>query len=525
VTIFMFDIVREPDCIEVFCEEQEHSATVDISFIDDKLYLYLNANGSKPKLVKIRWNYTTKEPVSILGDAWERAYGDLEWKGLSGERFMPWYFLASNGQETVGCGAMVGANSFISFQYDAKGIIAWFDVRNGGCGVALGERKLLMGVLVCEHYKNLSEFAAAKEFCKKISPSPRLPKNPVYGSNNWYYAYGNSSREDILKDAKILAELTEGIENRPFMVIDDGWSENNCAGPWNPNNKFGDMKTLADEMRNIGVKPGIWLRPLHDDVALLRHPEWGYKAEKGETNERFLDPTHPGVKQYLIEVFERLRSWGYELVKHDFTTFDMFGNFGFSMARVVTPEADWNFYDDSKTNAEIVLDLYKLIRETVGDMIIIGCATFSHLSAGIFEISRIGDDTSGRYWNRTRILGVNSLAFRLPQNDAFYKVDADCVGMIPGAIDWKLNKQWLDLLAKSGSPLFVSMHPESLTEEIKLDLKEAFKINALQQNNVFPVDWKYNATPSIWNIDGNIMEYDFFAEDSFYPLIKERCPY
>ena len=111
------------------------------------------------------------------------------------------------------------------------------------------------------------------------------------------------------------------------------------------------------------------------------------------------------------------------------------------------------------------------------------------------------------------------------QNDTFYKVDADCVGMIPGAIDWKLNKQWLDVLAKSGSPLFVSMHPESLTEEIKLDLKEAFKINALQQNNAFPLDWKYNATPSIWNIDGNITEYDFFGEDSFYPLIKERCPY
>lgn len=39
--------------------------------------------------------------------------------------------------------------------------------------------------------------------------------------------------------------------------------------------------------------------------------------------------------------------------------------------------------------------------------------TVSHLCAGIHAVNRVGDDTSGRHWSRTRALGINSLAFRL----------------------------------------------------------------------------------------------------------------
>ena len=61
----MFDIVREPDLIEVFCEEQKHNAKVEVQILDKKLHFYLEANGAKPKLVKARWNYTTKEEIGV----------------------------------------------------------------------------------------------------------------------------------------------------------------------------------------------------------------------------------------------------------------------------------------------------------------------------------------------------------------------------------------------------------------------------------------------------------------------------
>ena len=126
---------------------------------------------------------------------------------------------------------------------------------------------------------------------------------------------------------------------------------------------------------------------------------------------------------YFKNDIERIKSWGYELIKHDFSTVDLFGDYGSRLTATITNYKDWHFCDRSKTNAEIVLDFYKLLREEAGDILLIGCNTVSHLGAGIFELARTGDDTSAREWTRTPKMGVNTLAFRLPQNEAFYMVD------------------------------------------------------------------------------------------------------
>lgn len=194
---------------------------------------------------------------------------------------------------------------------------------------------------------------------------------------------------------------------------------------------------------------------------------------------------------------------------------------GSSLNGKITVSDGWTFNDKTKTSAEIVLDFYRLIREEAGDMIIIGCNTVSHLSAGIFELCRIGDDTSGRIWSRTRAYGINTLAFRLCQNDTFYKVDADCVGIIKDKIDWKLNRQWLDLLSKSGSPLFVSVQPEAITDEIKEDLINAFKINSVQNDVAQPLDWLYNNQPRSWLINNVKTDYDFIM-DSYPELLNAK---
>ena len=93
---------------------------------------------------------------------------------------------------------------------------------------------------------------------------PIFPKKPIYGGNNWYYAYGESSYEEAIMDAEFQAELAEGLETPPSMVIDDGWSQNVCAGPWIANEKFVDMAKIAEEYKKLNVIPGLWIRLLHD---------------------------------------------------------------------------------------------------------------------------------------------------------------------------------------------------------------------------------------------------------------------
>lgn len=514
----MLNILRIPDDTRILSNVQKkhHDAVLRYELVDRKLQIYLCANNEEPEFVCLRWNYITNEPVKVMGDKWERAYADLNWHSLSGEIFMPWYFMVDNGKSVVGCGVMVQPNSFVCFQYDSKGVTGWFDVRCGATGVKLKGRELLIATIVCENYEGISAFEATKEFCKVMSPNPVLPEYPIYGSNNWYYAYGNSSGEGLREDASVIANLTSENKNPPFMVIDDGWQMGNCAGPWIGNEHHGDMGKLAEDFKKIGVRPGIWVRLLHDNEMEEKHPDWCLKTG-------YLDPSHPEVKLYLKEVINRISAWGYELLKHDYSTCDLFGAFGFQLNGLITDYGNWSFYDNTKTSAEVVLDFYRLIKKEANGMIILGCNTVSHLCAGLVEVNRIGDDTSGKKWDRTRALGINTLAFRLPQNGSFYAVDADCVGILGDNIPWSLNRQWLDLLAKSGTPLFVSADPTALTEDMKADLKKAFHINSLQKDIAIPLDWQYNNSPDRWLINGEEIFYNWI-QDCYPKLIYGNIP-
>lgn len=521
----MLQIIRQPDDIIIRTDSGEYRSgcpDVKLRFETEngRLKLYVSADRECPQFLVLRWNQKTEEPCRVFGDRWERSYGDLMWSGIDPERFMPWYFLVTNGKSTTGLGVMVRPNSFVCFEYDASGVTAWVDVRNGGKGVRLNGRELLAAAFVCETYEGISSFQAAQRFCALMSPEPMLPKQPVYGSNNWYYAYGNFTRDGLMRDVELLSELTAGLKNRPFMVIDDGWSVERCSGPWLARPEFGDMGDLADRFRAQGVRPGIWVRLLHNKQLEQAHPDW---CVKRKTLWSALDPTVPAVKEEIACSLRRIKSWGFELLKHDFTTYDLFGALGYQLNGSVTNESGWSFFDDTKTNAEIVLGLYRLIREQTQGMLLIGCNTVPHLCAGLVEINRIGDDTSGKSWNRNRAVGVNTLAFRLPQNRRFYMVDADCVGILGKNIPWELNREWLDLLARSGSPLFVSCDPDSADEQIKKDLKAAFSHSSRQTETAEPLDWEYNKNPAKWLIDGAQAEYDWILH-SYPPLLKAVVP-
>src|SRR5579872_5973047 len=53
----------------------------------------LKAPGVPVKKVHLHWAATFDTNAVFLGDAWERAYGDLEWKPVDKTGPMPWYFL------------------------------------------------------------------------------------------------------------------------------------------------------------------------------------------------------------------------------------------------------------------------------------------------------------------------------------------------------------------------------------------------------------------------------------------------
>ena len=521
--------VNRPDFIELTTETKTVTAkwenddynlddiNVKLNQDNEHLAIFLTAQTSKVKWIKLRWNNLSWDKnVRFLGDAWERGYGDMEWKGMNPNRFMPWYFCAKSEAKSVCYGVKVRPSAMCFWQVDSLGMTLFLDVRCGGSGVNLKGRVIkLADVIACE-MRECTSFEAMQEFCGQMCEDPILPKYPVYGSNNWYYAYGKSSESEILADCDYILNLTKDIENKPYMVIDDCWQEHHRlneynGGPWTKGNeKFPDMKALADKLVKKGVRPGIWVR-------LLLNEDENIKNEWRLSHNNCIDPTNPEALNYIKEDIKRICNWGYTLIKHDFSTFDLFGKWGFQMSPLVTDDG-WHFYDDSLTSAEVVKLLYKAILDASveasnGETLILGCNTIGHLGAGYMHINRTGDDTSGVIWERTRFMGVNTLAFRLPQHGKFYEIDADCVG-IDGGISWSMNKQWADVLAKSGTPLFISVRPNILNETEKQELHEILKVASKQEHHVIPVDWEETTCPEHWQDKDHDIDckYQWFEE-------------
>jgi alpha-galactosidase len=60
----------------------------------------VSAPSSAVKQIRLRWRGHISETSRILGDAWERGYGDLEWRGIVPDRVMPWYVAIDSGSGT-----------------------------------------------------------------------------------------------------------------------------------------------------------------------------------------------------------------------------------------------------------------------------------------------------------------------------------------------------------------------------------------------------------------------------------------
>jgi hypothetical protein len=215
--------------------------------------------------------------------------------------------------------------------------------------------------------------SAHEALCALMSPDPLLPTTPVVGSDNWYSAYGKGfGPEAVLRDARTIVQYADGHPVSPYCVIDDGWTQGGGSapgGPWGTGlpRVFDDMREIASRVKDTGARPGLWFRPSLSRVetAATRPAVW---RDSGHP----LDPSLGVALDAVAADVRRFRSWGYELTKHDFATYDLFGRSAVGSPPELA-EAGWAFADRSRTNAEILVRLYTTIAEAAGDAVVIGC--------------------------------------------------------------------------------------------------------------------------------------------------------
>ena len=379
-----FDLLRAPDAVTAFARFEKtlpagsiqlaprgdtwagQQVEVETKVDKNALALTLHAPSTPIAAVHLRWRVETAPGLAVLGDAWERSYGDLGWRNVITERVMPWYFATYDGESCHAYGVKTDARALCFWQLDQQGISLWLNVTNGGNGVELGARPLTMATVVSRRGASGEDaFDCVASLCKAMCARSSRPIQPIYGANDYAYSYGTSTAESILRDTEFIVSVSPAAGIRPFSVIDGGWSNGTADWP--------DMGKLASEIKLRNARPGLWIRPLEapkEAAQLLLVPSERSGSGNARSGEFAYDPTVPEAREKIRAKFRQAVEWGYEMVKHDFSTYDLLGQWGFAMGPQPTLPG-WSLHDRTRTNAEVIADLYALIREAVGDRTLI----------------------------------------------------------------------------------------------------------------------------------------------------------
>lgn len=213
---------------------------------------------------------------------------------------------------------------------------------------------------------------------------------PKYGDavgwTSWYNYYTDINEEIILENLNAFVENQIPVD---IFQIDDGYQQ--AVGDWLITNaKFPlGMKGVADQIKEKGFKAGLWLAPFvceKNSELFKNNKSWLLKDEFGKPivagfchlwSGRFyaLDIGHPEVRNYLKQVFQKvLDEWGFDMVKLDFL-----------YAAALKPKKN-------KTRGQVMCEGMELLRELVGDKIILGCGVPLGPSFGLVDYCRIGSD-------------------------------------------------------------------------------------------------------------------------------------
>ena len=157
------------------------------------------------------------------------------------------------------------------------------------------------------------------------------------------------------------------------------------------------MKWLADEIRKLGFRPGLWMAPFGTGSTNFykAHHDWFLHDAQGRPircwNGKFtLDPTVAEAREHLRRIFDKAsHDWGYEFFKID----GMSGrNHGYCAHLYERPEIRACFRDPSCPNPfELCV---KSFREGIGeDRIFLACqGHFTGAEAAYADASRTGAD-------------------------------------------------------------------------------------------------------------------------------------
>lgn len=221
-----------------------------------------------------------------------------------------------------------------------------------------------------------------REYYSQYTPRSR---KKLFGYTSWYNHYQNI-------DEQLILEALDKVDERfDLFQIDDGFET--FVGDWldiDPVKFPRGLKPLVDEIHRKGMMAGIWLSPFvaENNSRLMReHPDWIARDKNDDfiyagcnwSGHAALDINHPQVVEYIRRVLRYYVDLGFDFFKLDFL-------YAINLKRI-----------HSRTHAETADFAYSLLREELGDRLILGCGATLSNAFERFDYCRIGPDVSLRF--------------------------------------------------------------------------------------------------------------------------------
>ncbi|MBN1553513.1 MAG: alpha-galactosidase [Phycisphaerae bacterium] len=275
---------------------------------------------------------------------------------------------------------------------------------------------------------------------------------PLTGWCSWYQYDSSITPEHVTRAANEFADWPIPPGGRTIQ-IDDGFQV--MPGDWRPNDKFREgWSELPARIAETGSMPGLWLAPTTvfcQHPIVTEHPDWLQRMPDGTPavsfsnwewcaqpggaefpNEYtnlptyFLDPDHPGAREFMYDIVRSAVAAGWKYLKLDFT-------YPLSTARKA--------HDPTKTQMESLCSLYQLFREAAGeDAIICSCAGMDRWALGYADTARLGADINGD-WKAIRN-NMPEFFPRLATNGVWWNGDPDVFFMRSEHSKLNLEESW-----------------------------------------------------------------------------------
>lgn len=291
----------------------------------------------------------------------------------------------------------------------------------------------------------------------------RTSKKTPCGWCSWYDLNRNITESTVMETVDALIQYKERIP-MDFIQIDDGYQV--YPGDWRANEKFPrGLAPIIEKIQKAGAMPGIWTAPLyaHESTELFKnHPDWFARDDKGDFACKLgnwggtcygMDPSHPGVKEYLRNLYRQKYEEGFRYFKIDFNTVYANGR---------------TSYDPTKTSLQLFRETCGLYRETLGEESYL-LSSWSRGNMGYFDGNRTGTDTCDN-WDRIVCCIRNALwqnPIKSYINGLIFDCDPDVTYLKTGGLTEEERRTWHSFVGLFGGIQQISDPMKERREQLR----------------------------------------------------------